>query len=70
MAAGIDDLVLKDLVLRVMEAYGDDWWLLPWVKEAYEDGYRMAWHESRIPGMHLDENAAFNDWASRLGDKF
>jgi hypothetical protein len=49
----------------------DDWWVdLPWVREAYCDGYRMAWHESRIPGMTLDEASAFNDWASRVGDKY
>lgn len=47
------------------------WWVfLPPVRDAYESGYRMAWHESRIPGNVLDERAAFNDWASRLGDKY
>ena len=43
---------------------------LPWAREAFDSGYRMAWNESRIPGMHLDEAAAFTDWVSRLDDKF
>lgn len=47
------------------------WWaFLPWVRKGYRDGYRMAWNDSTIEGMDLDETAAYNEWLSRLGDNY
>ena len=45
------------------------WWAFPRrVREAYGDGYRMGWHERGVGGMRLNEDAALNEWMSRLGE--
>jgi hypothetical protein len=47
------------------------WWAeLPWAKEAYLDGYRMGWNERGTMPDYYNPESAWNEYVSRLGDKY
>jgi len=47
-----------------------NWWaFLPWTRFAFKCGYLMGWHEHPVMGGHLNEDAAYSEWVSKLDER-